>query len=38
MIRSFHNATKKEKAVALLICLGLIAVGIGLGVVFSKMF
>lgn len=38
MIRSFHNATRKEKAVVLLICLGLIAVGIGLGVVFNKLF
>lgn len=36
MLRSFYNATRKEKALALLICLGLIAVGFGLWVVFNQ--
>lgn len=35
MIRSFHEATKKEKALIMLISLGLIAMGLGLGIAFS---
>lgn len=35
MIRSFYEATTKEKILALLICLALIAVGFGLGIAVS---